>query len=105
VAKNNKFFNDLKESLEEVLAYKKGKLKLYSEEIELPEPPKKFTSKDIRKIREQQNYSQGVFARVLNVSVKTIKAWESGLRTPSGPATRLLEVINTGTLPQAYKKN
>ena len=31
---SNKFFKDLKKSLEEVVAYKKGKLDLYSEYIE-----------------------------------------------------------------------
>jgi hypothetical protein len=34
---SNKFFKDLKKSLEEVVAYKKGKLDLYSEYIEIPE--------------------------------------------------------------------
>ena len=36
--KKGKFFNDLKEGLEEVIAYKKGKLTLRSELIEIPEP-------------------------------------------------------------------
>ena len=33
------FFNELKSGLEDIVAYKKGKLKLHSEIIEIPEPP------------------------------------------------------------------
>lgn len=36
-----KFFSDLKAGVEEVIAYKRGKLDLRSEEIELPESPEK----------------------------------------------------------------
>jgi hypothetical protein len=36
--KNNKFFEDLKKGLEEILAHKQGKLILKSEIIEIPEP-------------------------------------------------------------------
>jgi putative transcriptional regulator len=46
---SNKFFKDLKKSLEEVVAYKKGKLNLYSEYIEIPEPPAEYKAKDIKK--------------------------------------------------------
>ncbi len=46
MSKNNNFFNDLKKSLEEVLAHKQGKLDLRSYDIEVPE-------KQIKKIREK----------------------------------------------------
>src|SRR5713226_8100524 len=36
-------------------------------------------SADIARIRQQLNYSQSVFARVLNVSPKTVQAWEQGI--------------------------
>jgi hypothetical protein len=41
--------------------------------VELPEPPKEYTAKDIRKIRRKGNYSQSVFALILNVSVRTVQ--------------------------------
>ena len=50
---SNNFFKDLKESLEEVVAYKNGKLDLRSQLIEVPEPPAKYKAKDIKKIRER----------------------------------------------------
>jgi hypothetical protein len=37
--------------------------------------------------------SQGVFARLLNVSVKTVQSWEQGERKPSHAALRLLQVL------------
>lgn len=93
---SNKFFKDLKKSLEEVVAYKKGKLNLYSEYIEIPEPPAEYKAKDIKKIREKKHYSQGMFAKVLNVSIRTVQSWESGQRVPTHSALRLLEIVDKG---------
>lgn len=91
-----KFFDDLKKGLEDVVAFKKGKLTLRSEFIEIPEPPMEYTAKDIKKIRAKGNYSQGIFALVLNVSIKTVQSWESGERIPSHATLRLLEIIDKG---------
>ena len=90
----SKFFKDLKESLEDVVAHKKGKLTLRSESIEIPTPPKKYKAKDVKRIRESGRYSQGVFAKILNVSIKTVQSWESGERVPSHIALRLLEIVD-----------
>ena len=92
----SKFFTDLKEGLEDIVAYKQGKLTLRSEVIEIPEPPKIYKAKDIKHIRKSSNYSQGIFARILNVSVKTVQSWESGKRVPSHAALRLLEIVDKG---------
>lgn len=91
-----KFFDDLKESLEEVVAYRKGKLTLKTELIEIPAPPLTYKAKDIKKIRQKGPYSQGVFAKILNVSTKTVQAWESGDRSPTHSALRLLEIVDKG---------
>jgi putative transcriptional regulator len=101
----NKFFKDLKKGLEEVVAYKKGKLDLRSESIEIPEPPAEYKAKQIKKIREKNHYSQGIFAKVLNVSIRTVQSWESGQRVPSHAALRLLEIVDKGLYrPEIYKK-
>lgn len=103
---SNQFFKDLKVGLEDAIAYKKGKLDLRSELIEVPEPPIEYRAQAIKKIRETNNYSQGYFAKVLNVSVKTVQSWESGQRLPSGIALRLLEVIDKGMYcPQVSKRS
>jgi len=102
---SNKFFKDLKKSLEEVVAYKKGKLDLYSEYIEIPEPPAEYKPKEIKKIREKNHYSQGMFALVLNVSIKTVQSWEAGKRVPTHSALRLLEIVDKGIYrPEIIKK-
>lgn len=101
----NKFLKDLKKSLDEVVAYKKGKLDLYSEYIEIPEPPIEYKAKDIKKIREKNRYSQGIFAKVLNVSIRTVQSWESGQRVPTHSALRLLEIVDKGIYrPEIIKK-
>lgn len=94
--KESKFFKDLKDGLEDVNAYKRGKLTLRSELIEIPQPPADYKAKDIKRIRESGQYSQGVFAKILNVSIKTVQSWECGERVPSHVALRLLEIVDKG---------
>lgn len=98
-----KIFKGLKAGLEDVVAYKKGKLRLDSESIEIPAPPADYKARDIKRIRRRGNYSQGIFAKILNVSVKTVQSWESGERAPSHAALRLLEIVDKGIYqPQIY---
>lgn len=102
----SKFYKGLKKGLEEALAYSEGKITLKSEFIEIPEPPRDYKAQDIKKIREKGQYSQGIFAKILNVSVKTVQSWESGIRVPSHAALRLLEIIDKGFYrPQIYRKS
>jgi len=104
--KKNKFFEELKAGLEDAIAHSQGKLHLRSERIEIPAPPAEYKPKEIKIIRENSNYSQGLFAKVLNVSVKTVQSWESGDRAPSHVALRLLEIINKGIYrPEIFKRS
>jgi len=92
----SKLYDDLKKGLQEIIAHQEGKITLKSEFIEIPEPPKAYGPKKIKNIRAKWKYSQGVFAKVLNVSLKTVQAWESGDRNPNHAALRLLEIIDQG---------
>ena len=47
---------------------------------------------DVRHIRAQYGLSQREFAALLGISVKTLRNWEQGRRTPEGPARVLLLV-------------
>ncbi|MDX3894610.1 MULTISPECIES: helix-turn-helix domain-containing protein [Pusillimonas] len=47
----------------------------------------------IKLLREQANFSQAVFAMVLNTSVSTVQKWEVGDKKPSGPSLKLLNLI------------
>lgn len=91
-----KLFEELKQGLQDIIAHQEGKLTLKSEFIEIPQPPKGYGPKKIKSIRTKWNYSQGVFAKVLNVSLKTVQAWESGDRNPNHAALRLLEIVDMG---------
>jgi putative transcriptional regulator len=44
-------------------------------------------------MRRTMGISQGVFAKLVGVSVKTLQNWEQGRRQPSGPAAVLLTVL------------
>lgn len=102
----NKLLKDLKERLENGIAYKEGTIKHHSKIKEVPEPPIAYEAEDIRNIRKTRRYSQSVFAKILNVSIKTVQSWESGRRIPSHAALRLLEIIEKGIYqPQSNKKN
>ena len=84
----------LKESLEQLLGYARGKpgAKVRVSHIALPPPAETLTSGQVRKIRGNLNLSQAAFARVLNVELITVRSWETGRRKPGGPALRLLQV-------------
>lgn len=47
---------------------------------------------DARRIRENYGLSQEKFARLIGISVATLRNWEQGRRTPEGPAKVLLKV-------------
>ena len=47
----------------------------------------------VRAIREKTGLSQREFADVVHVSVKTLRNWEQGVRTPDGAAAALLTAI------------
>jgi putative transcriptional regulator len=47
---------------------------------------------EIREVRQQFELSQGQFAALLGVSVKTLQNWEQGRRKPDGAAQVLLQV-------------
>lgn len=58
----------------------------------LPPVPAR-SAEDVRRIRQEANVSQAVFAAVLNVGKATVCAWEQRLKTPSGPALKRLDLV------------
>lgn len=58
----------------------------------LPKPPR-YTAKDVQRIRASTKASQAVFAAFLNVRTLTVSAWEQGTKSPSGPAAKLLNLV------------
>ena len=58
-------------------------------------PPRPdYTGLDVRRIRAAARMSQPVFARLLGVDKSAVAQWERGAKRPSGPASRLLEILD-----------
>jgi putative transcriptional regulator len=94
--KKTKLGQSIIEGLSNVIQYEKGKRKLRSSLVEIPDPAPTWSSKDIVNMRHKIfNVSQPIFANILSVQASTIKAWEQGRKKPSGAASRLLQIIHT----------
>ncbi len=52
-----------------------------------------LSSGEIKNIRKILNVSQSVFAKLLNVSLSSVRQWEQGIRKPSGSTMILLELL------------
>ncbi len=75
---------EILEGIKEVKAYKAGKLKLKTHQLEELPPT--------QEIRKRLQLSQVAFASLMGVSVRTVQDWEQGRRAPSGPARSLLRI-------------
>lgn len=78
-------FNELKESVEWMVAYEKGENPVGGKVTVIGGP-------DVAAIRKKMKLSQPKFARVLNVSTDAVKNWEQGRRAVPGPAIRLMQI-------------
>ncbi len=56
-------------------------------------PKISLTPKQIKEIRHKTKLSQSVFAKMLNVSLSSVRQWEQGARVPSGSTMVLLELL------------
>ncbi|MGY3452627.1 helix-turn-helix domain-containing protein [Bradyrhizobium sp. USDA 4353] len=54
---------------------------------------RRLTGSEIRKMRERANMSQGVFAKVLNITPGYVSQLERGNKKPTGSTLVLLNVI------------
>lgn len=90
----NAYFEGIRAGLEEIVDSLETGRKLTRREIRLPEAPAEISGEQIASLRQKKlHMSQHVFASVLNVSLKTVQAWEQGRNVPSGPALRLLWLL------------
>jgi len=53
-----------------------------------------FKPVEIRRIRNRNRVSQAVFASVLGIGKTTVQHWEQGVKKPSGPARRLIDLVD-----------
>ena len=57
------------------------------------EEPRAYSAYEIKRLRLREKASQAVFAAYLNTSVSTVQKWEIGEKKPSGPALKLLDLV------------
>lgn len=76
------------EGLEQLKAWRRGEVRLRTTTVELPRAP------DVAEIRKELGLSQEQFARLMGVSVATLRNWEQGRREPHGSARALLLVAS-----------
>ena len=57
-------------------------------------PVEPYTKEQIVALRKHFNISQAVLASLLNTSLSTVRQWEAGLKQPSGPSLKLLNILN-----------
>ncbi len=83
------------QGLQEALAFERGEIavrvRIRSNATMPPPPP--YDAKRIQAVRRKLKLNQRDFASALNVSDKTVKAWEQGVKPPGSSALRLLEII------------
>jgi len=82
---DRKHFDELTRSIKQAGAIARGSRR--------PSRRFEFTPSRIQAVREKTRLSQAEFARLLNVSVKTLQNWEQARREPTGPAKALLRIV------------
>lgn len=91
------------EGLNDVIEYERGRKKLKTSSLEIPDPAPLWSQKKLSRLRKEVfKVSQTVFAAMLSVKPATIRAWEQGLKRPSGAASRLIQII--AIAPNIFKK-
>ena len=97
------FYEDMVQGLNEAIEYKKGNVKLRTSDVTIAPLPE-IKSEDIKNIRLTLDMTQGIFAAVMGVSIKTVEAWEAGTNVPLGTARRMLGLLQSdNSIPVKYK--
>jgi putative transcriptional regulator len=79
------------EALEKVGAIDKQTMRRFDDTCLTP--VQALSPKQIKAIREREHVSQTVFANYLNVTPNLVSKWERGEKKPSGPALKLLSLV------------
>lgn len=80
------------EALREVGAIGKRTMRKFDEACLTPVQP--LSPRQIKALRERERVSQTVFANYLNVTPNLVSKWERGEKRPSGPALKLLSLVD-----------
>jgi putative transcriptional regulator len=87
--KKPSLYEDLKESLEEAIAFSQGKKTgARVHRVRVPDQV------DVKSVRSKLKMTQPAFSETFGFSLDNIKSWESGRREPTKSARLLLVVID-----------
>ncbi len=87
----------LKKALNEGIEYARGDRELVSTVVPAG---REYSGEEVVAIRTRRHMSQAQFANLLAINVKTLQSWEQGVRKPSGPTLRLLQIFDE---PEAFQ--
>jgi putative transcriptional regulator len=82
---NDEMFSELLESVQEAGAISRGEKEASRRYV--------INSVDIVAVRKKTQKTQEDFARMIGVTVGTLRNWEQGRRKPEGPALTLLRIV------------
>ncbi len=85
-------FGEIMEGIEAMREHGEGKITLRTHAME-NKPIPSVDAGTIRQTREKLNLSQGVFARCLRVSQRTLEKWEQGRTKPNDQALALILLV------------
>ena len=71
--------------------------------VQLHLEPRDYGPQEVQVLRHKLRASQGVFAKLLGVSIKSVQAWEQGNNPPTPMARRLLDTIDENPEPWERK--
>ena len=82
----SEFGHKLIKSAQQALAYEQGD-KTQGRSVTY------YSAEEIAKIRKKYDLTQKSLGEALDVSTRTVEAWETGVNIPSGPANKLLHLL------------
>jgi putative transcriptional regulator len=81
----------LKQGLTEGIEFARGDRELATTTVP---SGRSYSGEEVVAIRIRRHMSQAQFAKLLAVNVKTLQSWEQGVRKPSKPTMRLLQIFD-----------
>ena len=90
------YYESIMTGLQQAIDFEKGdssKGRIRIVEIPVIEPLNEYPKEKIKELRQKINLPQKYFAELLGVTLKSVEAWETGKRKPTGSAKRLFQLI------------
>jgi DNA-binding transcriptional regulator YiaG len=96
--RDTEFEESLLRGMKEMLAHERGEIQLRTRAVKVESSaqavsaPPAYDGARVRALRNKLSLSPQAFAAALNVSLRTVQAWEHDVRRPEGSTLRLLEI-------------